>query len=61
MSEALQLMRVGSKWKIYVSRDWAYGDEGGGNGITPGATLAFDLELLGIKRANEEQPRLRCS
>jgi FKBP-type peptidyl-prolyl cis-trans isomerase len=49
-SEALQLMPVGSKWRLFVPAELAYGDEGAGNGtIPPGATLIFDVELLSIK------------
>lgn len=45
--EALQLMTVGSKWKIYVPADLAYGDNAPPN-IGPGATLIFEVELLGV-------------
>ena len=47
--EALQLMTVGSKWKLYVPSDLAYGDSGSGPVIGPGATLVFEVELLGIE------------
>jgi FKBP-type peptidyl-prolyl cis-trans isomerase len=49
-TEALKLMPVGSKWKLYVPSDLAYGDEGAGDTIQPGSTLVFDVELLGIKK-----------
>jgi FKBP-type peptidyl-prolyl cis-trans isomerase FklB len=52
-SEALKLMTVGSKWEIYVPPDLAYGDEGAGDDIPPGATLIFEVELLKIKQAAE--------
>jgi FKBP-type peptidyl-prolyl cis-trans isomerase FklB len=45
--EALQLMTVGSKWRLYVPSDLAYGDMASGP-IPAGATLIFDLELLAI-------------
>ncbi len=48
-TEALQLMKVGSKWKLFVPSDLAYGDHGAGRVIEPGKTLIFDVELLGIK------------
>ncbi len=46
--EALQLMPVGSKWKLYIPSNLAYGDRGTGADIKPGATLIFDIELLDI-------------
>ncbi|MBV9998208.1 MAG: FKBP-type peptidyl-prolyl cis-trans isomerase [Verrucomicrobia bacterium] len=49
-TEALKLMPVGSKWKLYIPSDLAYGDEGAGDTIQPGSTLVFDVELLGIKK-----------
>ena len=49
-SEALKMMPVGSKWELFVPSDLAYGDEGYGEDIPPGATLVFEVELLGIKK-----------
>ncbi len=46
--EALQLMPVGSKWRLYIPYDLAYGDRGAGGAIGPYATLIFDIELLEI-------------
>ena len=46
--EALQLMPVGSKWKLFLPADLAYGDNAAGPKITPGSTLIFDVELLEI-------------
>ncbi|MDI9319034.1 MAG: FKBP-type peptidyl-prolyl cis-trans isomerase [Phycisphaerales bacterium] len=45
---ALQKMTVGSKWKIYLPSDLAYGDMGNPPVIPPGATLIFELELLEV-------------
>jgi peptidylprolyl isomerase/FKBP-type peptidyl-prolyl cis-trans isomerase FklB len=45
--EALQLMRPGDEWRIFVPADLGYGDEGGGP-IPPGATLIFRIELLDV-------------
>jgi FKBP-type peptidyl-prolyl cis-trans isomerase FklB len=47
--EALQLMPVGSKWRLFVPSDMAYGKQGAGNDIQPNATLIFEVELLGIQ------------
>lgn len=47
--EALQLMQVGSKWKLYIPQDLAYGDRGAGGQIGPYATLIFEVELLDIE------------
>jgi FKBP-type peptidyl-prolyl cis-trans isomerase FklB len=46
--DAIQLMTVGSKWKLYVPADLAYGDNGPPD-IGPGATLIFDVELISIE------------
>lgn len=48
--EALQLMPVGSKWRLYVPSDLAYGERGAGGAIKPFATLIFDVELLSIDK-----------
>ncbi len=46
--EALQLMPVGSKWKLYIPSDLAYGAQGSPGRIPASSTLLFDLELLEI-------------
>jgi FKBP-type peptidyl-prolyl cis-trans isomerase FklB len=46
--EALQIMPVGSKWRLYIPHNLGYGERGAGNDIPPFATLIFDLELLDI-------------
>lgn len=48
--EALQLMSVGSKWKLFIPSDLAYGAQGAGQHIGPHTTLIFEVELLGIER-----------
>lgn len=47
-TEVLQLMPVGSKWKIYVPANLAYGERGAGADIKPNSTLIFEIELLDI-------------
>jgi len=46
--EALQMMETGSKWKLFIPSDLAYGKNGAGNDIGPNSTLIFDVELLEI-------------
>jgi len=46
--EALQLMPVGSKYKLFIPSDLAYGEAGAGRQIGPNAVLVFDVELLDI-------------
>lgn len=47
-TEILQLMPVGSKWKVTIPSELAYGDRGAGQHIQPGSTLIFIIELLDI-------------
>ena len=47
-TEALQMMPVGTKWRIYVPHELAYGERGAGAAIAPFSTLVFDVELLEI-------------
>ncbi|WP_187261231.1 FKBP-type peptidyl-prolyl cis-trans isomerase [Pontibacter beigongshangensis] len=47
-TEAVQLMPTGSKWRLYIPSELAYGDSGAGRDIPGGATLIFDVELLEI-------------
>ncbi|MFT7286786.1 MAG: FKBP-type peptidyl-prolyl cis-trans isomerase FklB [Halieaceae bacterium] len=47
-TEALQLMPVGGKWKLYIPYQLAYGEQGAGGAIGPYQALIFELELIAI-------------
>jgi len=47
-TEALQLMPVGSKWRLFIPQELGYGARGAGGSIPPYAALVFDVELLGV-------------
>lgn len=53
-SEALQLMKPGDKWRLWLPSELAYGDKGAGKQIPGGAVLVFDLELLEVKEGGED-------
>lgn len=46
--EALQLMPAGSKWRLHIPSNLAYGPQGAGGVIGPNSTLIFDVELLEV-------------
>ncbi|WP_294233270.1 FKBP-type peptidyl-prolyl cis-trans isomerase [uncultured Chryseobacterium sp.] len=48
-TEGIQLMSKGAKYRFYIPANLAYGDNGAGNVIPPGATLIFDIELVDFK------------
>lgn len=47
--EALQLMKPGAKWKLYIPHELGYGERGAGQAIPPYSTLIFEIELIGIE------------
>ncbi len=47
-TEALQKMKVGSTWELFIPPSLAYGEKGAGRFIAPNSTLIFQVELLGI-------------
>ncbi len=46
--EALQMMKTGAKWRLFIPSQLAYGPQGAGNVIGPNSTLIFDVELINI-------------
>lgn len=55
-SEGLQLMNVGSTWKLYLPASIAYGEQGAGNVIPPNSTLVFKVTLLSIEEPAPAEP-----
>lgn len=53
--EALQLMKEGAKWQVFIPSNLAYGEAGAGGVIGPNAVLIFDVELISIKEADENK------
>ena len=49
-TEALQLMKEGDKWKLYIPYDLAYGERGAGANIGPYSTLIFEIELISVDK-----------
>lgn len=64
-AEALQLMKVGSKWQVWIPPSLAYGERGYGSVIEPNSLLQFEVELLDVKKGpppavkteNKETPK----
>ncbi|HUX36513.1 MAG TPA: FKBP-type peptidyl-prolyl cis-trans isomerase [Rectinemataceae bacterium] len=49
--EAIQLMTVGSRYKVWIPANLAYGEQGAGDKVGPNSTLAFEITLLAIQGA----------
>ncbi|WP_242928303.1 FKBP-type peptidyl-prolyl cis-trans isomerase [Pontibacter vulgaris] len=47
-TEALQLMKEGAKWRLFIPSNLAYGSQGAGDVIGPNSTLIFDVELISV-------------
>jgi len=56
-TEALQMMKAGSKWELYLPASLAYEDRGAGPNIEPGSTLIFEMELLGAESPAPPPPQ----
>ena len=55
-TEALQLMKIGAKWQLFIPSELAYGERGTGSSIGPNETLLFDVELLDITTTPKPKP-----
>jgi len=53
--EALKLMPVGSKWQLFIPPQLAYGAQRSGTLLGPNSTLIFEVELLGVRKAQEAE------
>ena len=54
-TETLQMMKAGSKWRLFIPPHLAYGERGAGRDIGPNATLIFDVELLSIVKEDADK------
>ena len=55
-TEALQIMKVGSKWQLFIPSNLAYGERSPSREIGPNSTLVFDVELLSTKESTGNDP-----
>jgi len=56
-NEALQLMKAGDKWQLFIPAALAYADQPPTPDIPPNSVLVFEVELLGVEKAGTAQPR----
>ncbi len=54
-TEAMQLMKEGAKWELFIPSELGYGDRGAGASIPGGSVLIFTLELLEVKAGGARQ------
>lgn len=54
-TEALQLMKEGAKWQLFIPSALAYGESGAGRDITPNSCLIFEVELISIQQKENGQ------
>jgi FKBP-type peptidyl-prolyl cis-trans isomerase FklB len=53
-TEALQMMKPGDKWELYIPADLAYGEQGAGGRIPPNAVLIFEIELISVNEGSAQ-------
>jgi FKBP-type peptidyl-prolyl cis-trans isomerase FklB len=58
-TEGVSLMKVGSKWQLFIPSKLAYGEEGAGEVIGPNAALIFEVELLDTKNVAATNPAVK--
>jgi FKBP-type peptidyl-prolyl cis-trans isomerase FklB len=58
-TEALQLMKPGAKWQLFIPSELAYGEGGAGESIGPNSTLIFEVELLSIEKKEEPKAEVK--